>query len=251
MLCFILNSLFPSQAIAFTKEVAPKESVVSITVDITALEFTGVIQANGLGAFDLMMKDLAQTSKVNHNYQIYSPARGAKMLFSGRSDCLIPGSLYPPYYKDMPVIHSESFARVNYIAFTLSDQKVVTAKSELAGKVIGIIRDEDTWDYEKRFQINNAEYVKVSTLESLVEMLYHQRIDVAIHDQSDFLSMAKYLNKAKPNYDKTSPMAVDKIVISCHDNANNRAYLKAISPFLQSIIKNKGMGKYYNQASIK
>jgi len=246
-----LSNLFLAQATAVTKEAVSEKPHNSISVDIAALEFTGVVQKNGRGAFDLMMKDLAKSSKVNHNYQIYSPARGARILLSGRSDCLIPGSLYPPYYKNMRVIHSESFAKVRYLAFTLPKNKTITNKTELAGKVIGIIRDEDTWDYEQRFQINNAKYIKVSSLESLVEMLYHQRIDVAIHDQSDFIGMAEHLKKAKPNYDKTNPMAVDKIVISCHDNDNNRAYLKAISPALKSMIKNKTMGKYFQQTRIE
>jgi len=234
-----------------TGEALSKKSNASISVDITALEFTGVIQQNGQGAFDLMMKDLAKSSNVNHNYQVYSPARGAKMLLSGRSDCLIPGSLYPPYYKNMSVIHSESFAKVRYLAFTLPKEKTITRKIELSGKVIGILRDEDIWDYELRFQIDNASYVKVSSLKSLVEMLYHQRIDVAIHDQGDFIGMTKHLKKAEPNYDITKPMAVDKIVISCHDNAKNRAYLQAISPFLKKVIKDKSMRKYYQQTRIE
>ena len=246
-----MSNLYHTQAATVTKEVVLEESNANITVDIAALEFTGVIQQNGRGAFDLMMKDLAKSSTVNHNYQVYSPARGAKMLFSGRSDCLIPGSLYPPYYKNMAVIHSESFTKVRYIAFTLPKEKAIISKAELSGKVIGILRDEDTWNYEQRFQIKNAKYVKVSTLESLVEMLYHQRIDVAIHDQSDFITMAKHLKKAVPNYDITKPMAIDKIVISCHDNAKNRAYLQAISPFLQDMNKNKSIRKYFQQSSIK
>lgn len=229
---------------------SPRTNKSIISVDITALEFTGSIQKNGKGGFDLMMKDLAKFSKVNHNYQIYSPARGAKMLLSGRSDCLIPGIVYPPYYKNMKVIHSESFANVRYVAFTSPEQEVFTSKTELSGKTIGILRDEDTWNFDQRFQIKNATYVQVNNLESLVEMLYHQRIDAAIHDHGDFLSMIKHLNKTKPHYDINEPIAVDKVVISCHDNANNRAYLRAISPFLQDIIKNKTMGKYFQQSEI-
>lgn len=243
------SNLFHAQATAATTEAVSEKT--STSISIAALEFTGIIQQNGLGAFDVMMKDLAKSSKVNHNYQIYSPARGAKMLFSGRSDCLIPGSIYPPYFKSMRVIHSESFAKVRYLAFTLPKEKAITSKVELSGKVIGIIRDEDTWDYEQRFQIDNAKYVRVSSLESLVEMLYHKRIDVAIHDAGDFVNMAKHLKKAEPNYDNNIPMAVDKIVISCHDNAKNRAYLQAISPFLQNLIKNNSMGKYFQQSRIE
>jgi len=222
----------------------------SISVDIAALEFTGVIQKNGKGLFDLMMKDLAEFSNVSQNYQIYSPARGARMLISGRSDCLIPGSLYPPYYKGMDVIHSESFASVRYLAFTTPEQKTITEKAQLSGKIVGILRDEDTWDYQQRFDLDNAKFVRVTTLEALVEMLYHQRIDVAIHDHSDFISMAEHLSKPKPNFEKNAPMAIDNIVISCHESKTNRAYLKAISPFLQDLIKNNKMKKYSQQTSI-
>ena len=243
-LCLLIGI---NEAIATTNtkiNIAPPKK---ISVTIAALEFTGVVQQNLLGAFDLMMADLATTNQVIHHYQVFSPARGAKMLLSGRSDCLIPGSLYPPYYKSIDVIHSESFAKVTYLAFTLANQETITTKAQLHGKVIGMIRDEGTWNYEKRFNITGATYIKVSSLESLVEMLNHRRIDVAIHDDADFLRMTKHLKFPKPNFNINTPMAIDKIVVSCHNNANNRAYLQAISPQLQQIISSGKMIEYYQQ----
>lgn len=219
-------------------------------MNISALEFTGAIQQNLLGAFDLMMAELASASNIKQNYQVFSPARGAKMLFSHRSDCLIPSSLYPPYFKGLNVIHSESFAQVNYLAFTSPNQKTIHSKEQLKNKTIGIIRDEGTWDYVKRFDIKAAKYVQVSSLESLVEMLNHGRIDVAIHDHSDFLKMSEHLRLATPHYDSNAPMASDSVVITCHNNANNRAYLQAISPQLTKIINEGKMADYYRQSRI-
>ena len=221
-----------------------------ITVNIAALEFSGAIQQNLLGAFDIMMADLAKVSNVNQIYQVFSPARGAKMLFSQRSDCLIPSSLHPPYFTGLNVIHSESFAQVNYLAFTAPNQKTIHTKDELTTKTIGVIRDEGTWNYVKRFNIKGAKYIQVSNLASLVEMLNHGRIDVAIHDHGDFINMTEHLKYPQANYDIGAPMAVDRLVITCHDNENNRAYLKSISPVLNHIIDNNKMSYYFQKSSI-
>lgn len=234
----------------FTISCVASEPKSEISVNIAALEFTGVIQKNLHGAFDYMMIDIANAAEVNQNYHVVSPARGARMLFTNKVDCLIPSSDYPPYFVGHDVIHSESFAQVYYIAFTLPENEVISNKEQLNGKVIGVIRDADTWNYEKRFNIDGVTYVKVSNLESLVEMLYHGRIDVAIHDFGDFTAMTKHLKRPQPNYDSNSPMAVDKLIITCHNNANNRAYLQAISPHLQEIIRTDKIHYYLKKATI-
>ncbi len=221
----------------------------TININMSALEFTGVVQQNLKGAFDLFVKDIEKNPLVKHNYHVVSPARGAKEFFQKQSQCLIPGSLYPPYYQGLDVIHSKSFAQVTYLAFTLPDQAVIQSKAQLEGKVIGVIRDADTWNYEQRFNIENVDYVKVSSLEALVELLYKKRVDVAIHDHSDFLALAKHLHKPQPNYDESFPMAIDKLVISCHKSAETQAYLEQVNIEINKL-EHTGLAEYFSRSSI-
>ena len=228
----------------------PSRAESNISVSMTALEFTGVIQQNGKGAFDYFLRDLEQLAQVSHAYTVVPTARGAKDFFAHKSECIVPSSLYPPYFEKHDVIHSESFASVRYIAFTLADQAAIISKKQMAGKVIGVIRDEDAWDYEKRFSIPGATYIRVSNLESLVEMLYKERIDVAIHDHSDFLLMVQHLKRPAVNFNLDYPLAVDRVVISCHNSPKTRAYLTRMNPHIKSMVE-KGLGKYYQMASIE
>lgn len=219
------------------------------SIRFSALEFTGVVQQNGHGSFDYFAQDLSKESGVEFDYHVMSPARGAKAFFAGQKDCLIPSSAHPPYFEGLDVIHSEQFAQVLYLAFTLPDQPKITNKRQLKGKVIGVLRDESTWNYEKRFDINGATYVKVGSLESLVEMLYRKRVDVAIHDHQDFISVTEFFKHAPPNYSITNPMAVDNVVITCHNNRQNQTFIETINPIIVKFVE-RGLSYYYEKATI-
>ena len=173
----------------------------------------------------------------------------AKEFFNKNTDCLFPSSLYPPYFEGYNIINSFSFATVNYHAFTLVGEPVITDKAQLAGKIIGVIRDSDTWNYEKKFAIPNVTYVKISNLESLIGLLYKKRVDVVIHDDLEFLAVAALLKKEMANYSKETPVATDKIVITCHNNEKTQSYIDRINPHIKKMLKD-GLDKYFNQSSI-
>ena len=214
---------------------------------LVALELEGAIQQNKKGAFDYMLQDLAKRSKIAHQYQVMSTARGARYFFLRDANCIIPSTTYPGFFKGYNVIHSESFAKATYVAFTPPDSTVISDKKDMKGNLIGLLRDSATWNYKKRFAIDNVKYIRVSNLESLVHMLYKKRIDVVIHDHDDFTYLAKKLGYPAPLVNNNKPIAVDEIVITCHKSKLNQAYLKIINPHLKAIIKN-GMRKYYKQA---
>lgn len=220
-----------------------------LNITMSALEFTGAIQQNHKGAFDLFIQDLEKNTPVKHDYLVAPPTRAAKQFFQKKSHCLIPSSLYPPYYQGYDVIHSDSFTRVIYLAFTRADQPIIKDKTQLSGKIIGVIKNADTWNYEQRFNIKNADYIKVSDPNTLVELLYKKRIDVAIHDHADFLALAKSLKKTPPNYHKDFPITEDKIVISCHNSPATRAYIRHINIEIKKTLAT-GFEQYFQQSSI-
>ncbi|WP_440876301.1 hypothetical protein [Thalassotalea sp. PLHSN55] len=221
-----------------------------IEIKMSALEFTGVVQQNLNGAFDLFIKDVEKNTNVRHDYQVLSPARAAKKFFQHENQCLIPSSLTPQYFEGFDVIHSKSFAIVRYLAFTRPSQETIKNKDQLAGKVIGVIRDSDTWNYEKRFNLSNVDYVKVSDLATLVELLYKKRVDVAIHDHVDFIAMTEHLAQDPPNYHYQAPMAIDKVVITCHNSEITRAYMKRVNLAIEQAIKNDDFKNYYQLSTI-
>jgi len=222
----------------------------SKSIKMSALEFPGIIQMNKRGAFDLFVSDLMRLADISLEYLIMSPARGAKEFFNANTECLIPGSLYPSYYAGIDVIHSVSFAKVNYLAFTLKENEKITDRAQLHGKVIGIIRSEGTWDYIERFGLQAHKVVQVSNVNSLLEMLYKKRIDVAIHDHGDFVNLAKYLDKPLPNFSLENPIAVDDLVISCHNTEVGKKFIKDINPEIKQILE-QGMEQYYKRSSIQ
>ena len=211
---------------------------------MVALEFEGAIQQNKKGAFDYMLQDLAKRSQIEHSYQVMSTARGARYFFLKDANCIIPSTTYPGYFKGYNVIHSESFAKAIYVAFTPAGSSVVNDKKDMKDKLIGVLRDSDTWNYEKRLAIEDAKYIKVSNLESLVNMLYKKRIDVAIHDNEDFTYLAERLGYPTPQANHEYPIAIDEVVITCHTSKLNQAYLNIINPHIKAIVKD-GMSKYH------
>ncbi len=173
-----------------------------------------------------------------------STARGFRNFKRKKSTCLIPSTTYPEYFKGDNVIHSEAFARANYVAITHPDSSIINNKQQMKGKLIGVLRDSNTWDYEKRFAIDNVEYIRVSNLTSLVHMLYKKRIDVAIHDHADFLLVANKLGYTTPLSNSEQPIAVDEVVITCHKSKLSQAYLNIINPHIKAIVA-QGMAQYY------
>lgn len=240
ILCFATS---PSHAHAAPQKAKP-------TVTFSAMEFTGAVQQNHKGAFDYFVQDLSKRLDIEFDYHVMSPARGAKAFFDKQKQCLIPSSIYPHYFKDHDVIHTASFAKVLYLAFTIPPNEVITDKDQITGKVVGVIRDENTWDYAERFKIEGATYVKVGSLASLVEMLYRGRIDIAIHDFSDFTEYVDFVKKPPPLYSEQHPMAIDDVVITCHDTAENRAFMTKLDAEVREIIK-EGLGPYFKKASIE
>jgi len=213
-------------------------------LSMVALEFSGAIQSNKKGAFDLMLKDLAKATGIPHEYEVMSAARGARKFFRKKAMCVIPSSLHPPYFENYQVIHSEVFATARYMAFAHNDSVLITNKAQMSGKLIGILRDAKVWNYKSRLALKNVNYIQVSNLKSLVNMLDKKRIDIAIHDRDEFITMAQYLNISPARVEKEFLLAIDKVVITCHDTPISRAYLKIISPELQKIITS-GIGKYF------
>ena len=211
---------------------------------MVALEFEGAIQQNKKGALDFMLQDLAKLSQIAHDYKVMSTARGFRHFLRRKATCLIPSTTYPEYFKGYNVIHSESFARANYIAFTHPEDSIIQNKQQMKGKLIGVLRDSDTWNYEERFAIDDVEYIRVSNLTSLIHMLYKKRIDVAIHDHADLLLMANKLGYATPLSDSEYSIAIDEVVITCHKSKLSQAYFNIINPHLKSIVE-EGMTKYY------
>lgn len=245
VLVSIISLLFSSSIFnVLANEETPKE-----TITFSALEFTGAVQQNRKGAFDYFARDLSSRLDVEFDYHVMSPARGARAFFENQKRCLIPSSLYLPYFEGYDVIHSTSFAEVRYLAFTQPGKTVIENKEQMKDKVIGVIRDENTWDFEKRFNIEGATYVKVAALASLVELLYRGRIDVAIHDHSDFVDYVRYSQKESPGFSLQQAMAVDKVVITCHNTPKNRQFMERLDKEITKIIKD-GLGQYYRQASI-
>ena len=207
-----------------------------ITVSVAALKFSSVVTENQDGKFDLMVKDIEHRSGVAHQYNVVPTARGAEMFFKQKVDCLLPAPSYMPFYQGYDVIFSETYSVVTYQAFTLADDTIITNKNQLKNKVIGVIRDRSSWDFQKRFGVKGNTFVKVNDLKALVGMLNKKHIDVVIHGKG-FLKLNKKLGYPMPNYAQEHPIAIDKLTIVCHKNDANNRYIQAINPFIREIVQ--------------
>ena len=153
-----------------------------------------------------------------------------------------------PFYNNYDVIFSGVYAVVTYQAFTLADDVIITKKSQLENKVIGVIRDRSSWDFQKRFGMKGSKFVKVNDLKALVGMLNKKHIDVAIHGKG-FLRWNKKLGYPMPNYSPEHPLDVDKLTIVCHKNEANYRYIETINPHIREIV-DSGKTKLYRKKSL-
>lgn len=233
----ILLSVIHFSLPCFAKK--PKE------LTMIGLEIDGFIQHDQKGILDNMLKDLSMRSGIAHSYKVISFGRGDREFRTKKVDCLLPSSLSPIYYQNAKVIHSEPFSEINYFAFTLAGEKKISTKFDLENKVIGVLRDNVVWQYEKRFNLQNVTYIQVSNIKSMIEMLKKKRIHVAVHDHLDFLNYVKQLS-LKVTFDKSFPLANDQLVITCHQSKLARAYIKQINPHLMKI-KSEGLQQYANR----
>lgn len=216
-------------------------------VKFVAMEFTGVLQFDKQGALDFMLEDLFKQLAMPSDYEVFIPARGLQIFFNQQADCIVPSANYPPYFEETAVIHSKSFVTSFFTAFTLKEP-LVRQKSDLNAKIVGMIRDNKSWDYSRHIAQGNTYLAGVNDLATLVKMLYLGRIDVAIHDRDDFLVQVKKLKFEMPQYDSKRPLWSEKIVITCHENAKNNAFLQRLNPILSTIVEAGMMGKYYRQS---
>ena len=215
---------------------------------LVAMEFTGAVQSDKHGAFDYMLQDIAQQLALPLEYEVFVPARGVQIFLNGQADCLVPSADYAPYFTGTPVIHSTSFATGSFTAFTVNTP-VIKQISDLERKIVGMIRDNNHWNYASHMANANIKFVGVNDLATLVKMLYLGRIDAAVHDRGDFLLQASRLNFAAPNHDVNSPLWSEKIVITCHDNPANRDFLTRINPQISAILQSKKMNEYYSRVA--
>ena len=146
--------------------------------------------------------------------------------------------------KLIEIIFSEFFAVVSHTAFTLNAPPIET-RNDLEKKVVGMIRDFDTWNNAKRLNLKQSKLVRAATINTLVSMLYAGRIDVAIHDQHDFLRNAEHLGYPSPVFNQQSVIWRDNLGFVCHNSEKNKAFIKKINPSINHLQTNQTLTKLY------
>jgi hypothetical protein len=214
---------------------------------IIGMEFPPSVQKNKQGALDFMLTDFLADIDDIVVYEITNAARAYRMFTNMQAHCLMPSSAHQPYFGELEVTHSKSFTTANFTAFS-SDGTLIETKQQLSNKIVGMIRDDNAWDYQERLDFNAIKFVGVRNLESLVKMLYKNRIDIAIHDKGDFLDYLRTTSLPLPTFSETNPMWSDKIVISCHKSQTNDDFINKVNPLIEALNNSGRLGYYYQKA---
>ncbi|WP_438863881.1 hypothetical protein [Neptunicella sp.] len=216
-------------------------------LNILGMEYTGSVQANQQGAFDMMLLDFMRQLELPFRYDIVNAARGYRLFTQKKADCLLPSVDYLPYFNNLNIINSSSFAMARHVAFTLQGEPI-TSPQQLQDKVVGIIRDDGTWDYKKRIPSDDIIWLGLNNLNTLAAMLEKGRIDVAIHDRDDYLAFIRQHNMRQPIYSGEHPMWQDNVVITCHNTPSNQAFIKQLEPLIDDVRQSQKLVKYYRKA---
>ena len=99
-------------------------------IHMSGLNFPGAIQFDRKGAFDLFIANLNKQASINMQYDVLLPARGARLFYQKKADCVMPAAFYPPYYEGYDVIASKGYAYVDYVAFTLAENGKITDRRQ-------------------------------------------------------------------------------------------------------------------------
>lgn len=217
------------------------------TLNISGLAFQLSTQHDQQGALDMLLNDLLKQINQSANYQVVNAARAFRKFSSKQADCIIPSVPYDGYFTGLDVIHSDGISLLQQSAFTVNG-KEITSKQDLNGKVVGMLRGVDSWDFQKRIDADLQAFVGVNDLPTLVKMLHKGRIDVAIHDRFDFELYTELNGYKKALVHSSYNVWEDNIVITCHDTEHSKELFKHLKPHIARIKQENKLAEYYEKA---
>jgi len=234
----VIALCFAGNALAVQKE----KSLLSMA----ALAQHHIVQHDGLGSLDIMFKDIELETGISHQYSVTSRNRGLRKFVQNKVGCLFPVGELPSKFQNIDIISSTPFAQMHFLAFTPLTKPTISDRTQLHGKVIGITRHNASLMEHAIFNQLNVDFVQVSKVESLIELLDKERIDIAIHSELDFLVAAEQAQQ-KFHYDDDYIDINASLKVVCHNTQVAQYYLSKVNPVLANYYQ-KGLESYFKRS---
>jgi len=199
---------------------------------ILAHKIPNLVEENGKGAYQLIMREAARNGGVAFKEEFYPSKRALKMVYNKEALCIyiFSNDAEKELGKDK-VITSPAIGMGALYIFTLKGVKPFSSIDELKGKTISGTLGAEGY-YESLVKKNiNIDYA--TTNEQNIKKLKMGRVDAILGFLPD-LNM--HLHELSYNPEFTLLKFTDRV--TCHNNKEGRKFLKAIAPAIEEMKKN-------------
>lgn len=202
-------------------------------VFIVAPHFTDLIEKDGTGAYQKLMKEAAKRSGVTFNEK-FTPEKRAIMLFTSKKcDCIYSyANIMREKFGRNNIVASFPLGVIKEYMFTKKGDPILTSTEQLKGKMIGAKLGNEIWHTE--LLEAGVKIEMVSKDSQNIRKLEKGNIQVFLGFLPD---VTQYLDKLA--YSPEHPLVIEYDQITCHANSDTRKFIQQLSQALKNM-KNDG-----------
>ncbi len=200
-------------------------------IDIIAPGITGLIEEDGKGVYQLLIKEAAKRANIDYTEHFYPQKRALYYFFKKESPCIYA-------YTDIAVTKlgkdkikaSFPLGIFKQYIFTNGGTPALTSIDQLKGKRVGGIIGDGEQDWFAAFKKAKINYEFVTRIEQNINKLMAGRIDAMISFMPD---VAAYEDKL--SYAKHKPIFSSFDMMTCHNNSEGNQFINKISIALKEM----------------
>lgn len=202
-------------------------------VEIIAPLFVYIIEEDGSGVYQKVLREAARRSGISYKEKIY-PIKRALKNFSKRRGLCMYGMIDPAINMvgEENLVTSFPMGVAKLYIFTKKGTPAITSLKQLKGKRVGGTIGYE--DYYKDIRKKGVRFDYVGNEKGNIKKLMAGRIDVMLGFLPDYA-----LHLPKLSFSPNHPVAVVWDSVTCHNTEEGRRFVNQISPALKEM-KNDG-----------
>ncbi|MCP4353158.1 MAG: transporter substrate-binding domain-containing protein [Desulfobacterales bacterium] len=200
-------------------------------VDLIAPDLTGLLTEDGIGVYQMIMKEVSKRSGVKFTEKFYPPKRALRTFLKDENRCIysFTDDAAEILGKDK-IISSAPLGVFKMYIFTKKGKPALTSISQLKGKKVAGVLGLGVYNEKLKIKEAGVKVMMAENNDEAFRVLQKGRVHAIIAFLPDINPFVDELS-----YSPKNPLIVAYDRITCHNSETGKQFIDSISPTLKKM----------------